>query len=336
MKSNKAVSRKPVLITFVFLLFLGGCKDDQVPFDASGTFEAEEIIVSAEVSGRILAFDREEGDPVRSGEAIVNIDPSSLMLQKDVLEASLEAIPRKANSAKPQVSVIEQQIIRQNNEVSALEAQMDQLEREQARIKRMLLAEAATQKQLDDILSQIDVLRERIEGSKQQVQVLNAQIGMQQDVVAIQNRGLFSGQEPIRRQIAQLEDQLKRAEVKSPINGMILTKYMHAGEFAMPGKALFKIADMSQMVLRAYISGSQLPLVEPGQKVRVFIDAGPDAYREMEGTVTWIADEAEFTPKTIQTKDERADLVYAVKVNVPNDGAIKIGMYGELKLKEDS
>lgn len=337
MRSIKPGCRNRILLAAISVLLLStGCRKNNNGFDASGTFESEEVIVSAEVSGRILEFDKEEGALVSMDEVVVRIDPTSLSLQKETLEATLEAIPKKANSARPQVSVIEQQMIRQTSEVNALEAQMRQLQREKERIRRLLLAEAATQKQLDDIESQVDILKERIAGGKQQIQVLNSQIDMQKDMVAIQNRGLFSEEEPIKKQVRQVEDQLNRTNVKSPINGMLLTKYMYAGEFAMPGKALFKIADMEHMVLRAYITGSQLPLVALGQKVRVFVDDGPDAYRELEGTVTWVADEAEFTPKTIQTKDERADLVYAIKVNVRNDGTLKIGMYGEVKLKGES
>ncbi len=334
---NKPQSRYRILLAALSILLIStSCKKNNNDFDASGTFESEEIIVSAEVSGRILEFKKEEGAPIRMDEVVVKIDPVSLSLQKETLEASLGAIPKKANSAGPQISVIEQQIVRQTSEVNALEAQMAQVQREKERIRRLLLAEAATQKQLDDIESQEEILKERVDAGKQQIQVLKSQIEMQRDVVAIQNRGLFSEEEPIRKQIEQIEDKLNRTDVKSPISGMLLTKYMYAGEFAMPGKALFKIADMEHMVLRAYITGSQLPRVKLGQKVDVFVDDGPDSYRELEGTITWVADEAEFTPKTIQTKDERADLVYAIKVNVPNDGSLKIGMYGELKLKEES
>lgn len=323
-----------LVITLLFLSL--GCHKEDNGFDASGTFEAEEIIVSAEVSGKILAFDKKEGASVDKNEVVVNIDPTSLTLQKASLEASLSSIPQKANSAKPQISVIEQQIVSQQSQIQAMEVQMTQLQREKSRTERLLLAEAATPKQLDDLNSQIEVLQQQLSGANQQVSVLKSQIQMQKEVVSIQNRGLFSEKDPIQKQIEQIEDQIQRTNVSSPMKGVLLTKYVNTGEFATPGKALFKLADMDQMVLRAYITGDQLTETKLGQKVRVFVDKGADEYKQLEGTVTWISNEAEFTPKTIQTKDERADLVYAIKVNVPNDGYLKIGMYGEIKLKSES
>lgn len=325
-----------VIALIVLSCFLIACQKDQSEFDASGTFESEEIIVSSEISGRILSFDKGEGEKIQSDEVVVRIDPATLELHKLTLEASLASIGQKANSAQPQVSVIEQQMTSQRSQIASLQAQMTKLKRDKERTERLLLAEAATQKQLDDINSQIDILSAQIESAEQQIKVMQSQIEMQKDVVSIQNRGLFSEQEPLQKQISQIEDQINRAQIKSPIAGMILTKYMYAGEFATPGKALFKLADMDNMILRAYVSGHQLSEIQLGQKVDVFVDEGADAYRQIEGTISWISNEAEFTPKTIQTRDERTDLVYAIKVNVRNDGFLKIGMYGELKLNSDS
>ena len=331
---NTGLIRNSLFI--IAISFAAGCQKNNNGFDASGTFETDEIIVSSEISGKILAFDKNEGDLIKQDDIVVHIDPTTLALQKASLEASLASIPQKANSAKPQIAVIEQQILTQQNQTQAMEVQMVQLQREKARTERLLLAEAATQKQLDDLNSQVEVLQKQISSSKQQETVLQSQIQMQKDVVSIQNRGLFSEQDPINKQIEQIDDQIKRAQVTSPIGGVILTKYMNAGEFATPGKALFKLADIENMILRAYITGDQLSETRLGQKVDVFVDQGADEYRQLEGVITWISSEAEFTPKTIQTKDERADLVYAVKVHVKNDGYLKIGMYGEIKLNTES
>ena len=311
-----------------------GCGKNENAFDASGTFEADEIILSSEVTGRILAFDHEEGDRILRSDTLVRIDPIGLPFQKATLEASLEAIDLKAATAQPQIRVIRQQIRGQESRVAALEARLQQLQHERERTEKLLQAEAATQKQLDDLTAQVRITEKEVEAARQQVDILQQQIQMQQEVASIQNRGLFSEKEPLEKQIEQVSDQIARSRVTSPIDGVILTKYMFEGEFATPGKALLKVADLSSLYLRAYFTGDQLPQLELGQEVDVFIDKGEDTYEQMKGVVSWIASEAEFTPKTIQTKDERADLVYAARIKVKNPGPLKIGMYGEVNLPE--
>ena len=185
--------------------------------------------------------------------------------------------------------------------------------------------DAATGKQLDDLNADIDVV-------KKQMLVTQQQINVQRSNVGTQNRSILSEGKPLEKRVAQLNDQLKRASITNPISGTVITKYAEAGEMTAAGKALYKIADLSTMNLRAYISGTQLSQVKLNQPVKVLIDNGANSYREYPGVITWISDKAEFTPKTIQTKEERANLVYAVKVRVKNDGFIKIGMYGEVKL----
>ena len=167
---------------------------------------------------------------------------------------------------------------------------------------------------------------------RKQIAVTRQQIAVQRNAAGTQNRGIMSEAGPLEKRIEQVDDQLRKARVTAPVNGTLLTKYAEAGEVTAPGKALFKMADLSTMVLRAYISGSQLSLVKLGQRVKVQVDRGADDYKTFTGTVSWISDKSEFTPKTIQTKDERANLVYAVKVRVKNDGFLKIGMYGEVNL----
>jgi HlyD family secretion protein len=186
-----------------------------------------------------------------------------------------------------------------------------------------LKQDAATAKQLDDIDAQIDVV-------KKQMSVTQQQINVQKNNVGTQNRGILSQGKPLEKKAAQIQDLLNKSNITNPINGTVITKYAEEGEMVSPGKAIYKIADLSVLTLRAYITGSQLSQVKLGQQVTVLVDDGAKKNKEFPGTITWISDKAEFTPKTIQTKDERANLVYAMKVKVRNDGYLKIGMYGEV------
>jgi HlyD family secretion protein len=202
---------------------------------------------------------------------------------------------------------------------------LDNLLHEKTRIENLLKLDAATGKQLDDINAQIDVV-------KRQMNVTRQQINVQQNNTATQNRAILSNTKPLQKKIAQLNDLLQKTGVLNPIAGTVITKYAEAGEMVTAGKALYKIADLSELNLRAYVTGEQLPKIKLGQPVKVMIDDGAKKYKEYSGIITWISDKAEFTPKTIQTKEERANLVYAIKVKVKNDGYLKIGMYGEVKL----
>jgi HlyD family secretion protein len=200
-----------------------------------------------------------------------------------------------------------------------LEVQLSSAEREQKRISNLLVANAATQKQMDDANAQVDMVRKQLAAQKSALGITTTSINEQTS--------------PLRIQIAQLEDQLTKCRIVNPITGTVLTTYAEAMEMTNSGKPLYKIADLSNIILRAYITGTQLPQVKLNQKVQVLVDNGPDDYRALEGVVTWVSDKAEFTPKTIQTKEERANLVYALKVRVKNDGSLKIGMYAEVKFK---
>lgn len=294
------------------------CNRNGNDFDASGTFEADEVIVSSELGGKILAFTAEEGSVIAKDSVVGLVDAGNLSLQKEQVEASIQSLGDRTADAGPQVKLLENQLVVQ-------QSQMENLLHEKQRIENLIKADAATGKQLDDINAQIDVV-------KKQMGVTRQQINVQKSNTATQNRGVLSESKPLSKRAAQIEDQIKRASIINPVSGTVITKYAQQGEITSPGKALYKIADLSVLTLRAYISGSQLPQVKLGQTVKVLVDDGKDKYRETAGTITWISDKAEFTPKTIQTKEERANLVYAVKIKVRNDGLLKIGMYGEVRL----
>lgn len=289
--------------------------------DATGTFEADEVIVSAEVPGKILTFNVEEGSQLSKDSVVGTIDSKNLTLQKEQMDASIRALSEKTSDIQPQVKLLEDQL-------QVQQSQLKTMEREKARTENLLKQDAATAKQLDDINAQIDVLNKQIAVTRQQMVVNKSNTNTQ-------NRGILSETEPLKKRVAQLEDQLQRSNILNPINGSVLAKYAEAGEVVSTGKALYKIADLTYINLRAYITGDMLSQVKLGQKVKVLIDQGEKSYKDYEGTIIWIADKAEFTPKTIQTKEERANLVYAIKVKVKNDGYLKIGMYGEVQLTEN-
>jgi HlyD family secretion protein len=302
---------------FLFTL-IAGCGNGDTAYDASGTFEADEVVVSSELSGKLLSFKVEEGQVIPRDSVIGIVDARNISLQQEQVEASIKALNEKTADVNPQVKLLQQQMAVQ-------ESQLNNLLHEKARVENLLKADAATGKQLDDINAQIDVARKQLNVTQQQISV-------QRSNVSTQNRGILSEADPLKKRVAQLKDQADRANIINPITGTVITKYAEEGEITAGGKALYKIANLSSLNLRAYISGVQLPQVKLGQTVKVLIDSGAKRYKTYSGTITWVSDKAEFTPKTIQTKEERANLVYAIKVKVLNDGFLKIGMYGEVKL----
>lgn len=291
------------LIPVVMLFVISACKNSSTNFDASGSFEAEEIIISSEANGTIKEFNIEEGQKIEGGKYIGYIDSTQLYLRKKQLEAQIEAVLSK----RPNVSV----------QLATLQEQLKTSEKEQIRISNLVKAEAATAKQLDDINAAIEVLKKQIEAQKSNLEISSS--------------GLSNETMPLKVQIEQLEDQLNKCKIVNPQTGTILIKYAEVNEMTAVGKPLYKMADLSTMILRAYITGNQLPQLKLNQKVMVNTDDGKGGFAQKEGTIIWINDKAEFTPKTIQTKDERANMVYAIKVKVINDGTYKIGMYGEIK-----
>jgi HlyD family secretion protein len=285
------------------LLILSSCKNDKKQFDASGSFEGEETIISSEANGTIKRFTIEEGQILKAGQDIGYIDSIQLYLKKKQLEAQINAVLSK----KPNVSV----------QLASLQEQLKTAEKEQKRITNLVKADAATTKQLDDINASIELIKKQIDAQRSSLDITSDGLGKETASLAIQ--------------VEQVNDQLHKCRIINPVNGTVLSKYANANEIAAQGKPLYKIADLSTIILRAYITGDQLPQLKLNQTVTVNTDDGKGGFKQTEGTVTWINDKAEFTPKTIQTKDERANMVFAIKVNVKNDGSYKIGMYGELK-----
>lgn len=279
------------------------CAGGDVDYDASGVFEATEVTVSAQAQGELLTFNIDEGQSIAQGATLGVVDTMLLHLQKAQLQATLSATDSKQLSLERQIAPTRQQI--------------ENLKQERERFASLLAEKAATQKQVDDIDYQIGVC-------ERQLAALTEQVGSANSSISGQKKGVIA-------QIRQVDEKIAQSVIASPISGVVLTKYMERGEYAIPGKALFKVADVENIKLRAYISASQLTQLKLGQKVTVYADYADDGRRAYEGTLCWISDKAEFTPKTIQVRDERANLVYAVKIAVKNDGLIKIGMYGDVK-----
>ncbi|MDV3557885.1 HlyD family secretion protein [Elizabethkingia anophelis] len=284
---------------------LTACNNNKVSFDASGSFEAEETIISSEATGTIKQFSIEEGQTLEAGQTIGYIDSLQLYLKKKQLEAQVTAILGKKLNIPVQLS--------------ALQEQLRTAERERTRVANLVKGDAATPKQLDDINAQIEVLKKQIEAQK--------------STLSISSEGLGKDVVPLQVQIEQLNDQLAKCYIINPASGTVLSKYAEANEMTSAGKPLYKIANLSNIILRVYITGDQLPQAKLNQTVKVLTDDGKGGYKETAGTIIWINDKAEFTPKTIQTKDERANMVYAVKIKVKNDGLYKVGMYGEIKFQ---
>lgn len=292
-----------VYSALTLLLTSCGCKNG---FDATGTFEATEVVVSAESTGRILYFDIEEGDTLSAGRQVGAIDTVQLYLQKLQLERQRASI----HSNRPDIA----------KQASALRSQIEQQERERSRVENLLNDGAATAKQLDDINASIRVLNGQLDALLSNLENSTSSIDQNASAVDLQ--------------IAQIEDRLAKCRIVSPIDGVVLVKYSEAGELAAAGRPLMKVADMDRLYLRAYFTSAQLADVKVGQEVTVVADYGDDKQHEYSGRITWIASESEFTPKTIQTRDTRANLVYAVKIAVENDGLLKIGLYGEVRLSK--
>ncbi|PKL84390.1 MAG: HlyD family secretion protein [Ignavibacteriae bacterium HGW-Ignavibacteriae-3] len=292
-----------LMILLSIPLLLAACGTGNGKFDATGTFESEEVIVSSETMGKLVKFDVEEGSVLKQGQPVGVVDTLQLYLKKKQLAASINAILSKQPDIATQLAAIEEQI---KTAVT-----------EKKRIENLVKSNAATTKQLDDINAQLDLLNKQLNAAKSNL--------------TITRRGLQSETYPLHIQIEQIQDQIDKSKIINPIDGTVLTRYAKQNEITSNGKALYKIADLSQMTLRAYVNGDQLGQIKLGQKVNVFVDKGDGAQKEMNGEIYWVSSKAEFTPKTIQTKDERAILVYAVKIKVVNDGYLKIGMYGEVK-----
>jgi len=287
---------KIYLLIIPVLLF--ACNGNENKSDAYGNFEAKEIIISAETQGKIIEFKAEEGQKLEKDQIVATLDTIALSIQKEQLLAQKQAVASKISNINAQIAVQEEQ--------------KSILSTEKNRIEKLFKDNAATQQQFDDITGKYDILEKQIAVTKTQIASISKEIKV------------------IDSQVKLIEEQKSRAIIKNPIDGVLLEKYLEENEIAVPGKALYKIAGMEEIELRVYISGSQLPNIQSGQKVKVYIDKDDETNQEYEGVVFWISDQAEFTPKIIQTKEERVNMVYAVKIRVKNDGKIKIGMPGEV------
>lgn len=295
---------KPIsIIVVVGAFIIGSCGKGKNITDASGAFEADETVISADASGTIKQFNIVEGQTLQAGQSIGYIDSVQLYLKKMQLEAQVKT----TLSQLPDIST----------QVASLVVQLKSAEKEQQRISNIVKAGAASQKQLDDANSQVEELKKQIDAQHSSLGITSTNISQQTM--------------PLKVQIEQINDQLAKCKIVNPVSGTVLAKYVRQFEMTTTGKPLYKIADISSLILRAYITGDQLSLIELDQKVKVMVDDGKDKYKEYRGTITWISDKAEFTPKTIKTKDERADLVYAIKILIKNDDLLKIGMYAEVK-----
>ena len=292
--------KKYYILLFV-LSVLTACNKSDYEYDATGLFESTEVVISAKGQGEIVSLICEEGDEVSAGLALGVIDTTMLSLQKRSLLANQSAtITRRLNVS---------------SQVASLNQQKANLILEKERFGKLLQKGAATQKQVDELSYQISVIDKQIAALTEQVSSSNKSIGEQGSA--------------LESQVLIIQKQIDDCVIKSPISGTILNKYAEQGEFTAPGKPLLKVADIKNLILRAYITAEQYNQIKIGQKVTVTVDGQETPY---EGAVTWISSKAEFTPKTIQTKDERQNLVYAIKIGVKNDGVIKIGMYGDVKL----
>ncbi|SEA31721.1 HlyD family secretion protein [Porphyromonadaceae bacterium KH3R12] len=286
-------------------LFLLSCSNGDEDYDATGSFEAMEVIVSSQATGRILELNVNEGEQLQAGQVVGRIDSTQLYLQKMSLLANAKGIRAQQPDIRKQTAAIQEQI--------------KTLEREKVRVERLIAANAANRKQLDDIESQMEVLRSQLSAQTSTLRKSSENISAQSSTLDIR--------------VAQLDDQLEKTRISSPISGTVLNRYVEVGELATMGTPLFKIADIRTLFLRAYVTNDQLARIRLNDEVTVRIDDGEGGMRSYNGRVSWISDKSEFTPKTIQTKNERANLVYALKIAVPNDGFLKIGMYGEVKFQ---
>ncbi len=306
LKNNEYIETDNMKRSFAYpllVLLAASCVEGNKAYDASGVFESTEVTVSAEGNGKILSLDLQEGDRLEAGQIVGCIDTVQLHLSEIQLEASRRAV----GSGRLDIS----------RQIAALESQIGKQRQELDRFTKLEKAGASNRKQVEDIQAQIETLERQLAAQKESLNSSNRNVSGQADA--------------LEAQIEQIRDRIRKCVITSPVAGTVLAKYSEAGEFAALGRALFKVADIDNIRLRAYITAEQLTALKLGQQVRVFADQGSSGRKEYAGTLIWISGKAEFTPKTIQTRDERAYLVYAVKIAVENDGLIKLGMYGDIK-----
>lgn len=316
--------------TLVIMHLISGCQSNKHDYDATGILEADEIVVSAEVNGKLLEYSIEEGAQISKDSMIGKIDPSQYKLQSDQFVESINAVLSKTTSSEPQIKILEAQAEVQKQQLGFAKRKWNMALYEQTRIQKLHATNAATGKQLDDVNNEVILTKKQFDIAQSQIALTERQIQSQRELVRIQNRGILSEQDVLKKRKEAADDLLQKASIQNPVNGTVLSNYVHAGEWVYTGKPLYKIADLNTVYLRAYIDGSQLLKVQLQQEVKITVRYG-DQHREYTGKIIWISDKSEFTPKTIQTADERAHLVYASKIKIQNDGYLKLGMYGEVK-----
>ena len=288
---------------FTLLPFIASCGNNEKEYDATGTFEATEVTVAAEQSGVLMKFDVNEGDEIALGEEVGLIDTTQIWLKIQQAGATKEVY----KSQKPDIEA----------QIATTRQQLAKAKQDQQRYKELVADGAAPSKMLDDATNQVQVLQKQLDAQISSLSTNTNALNKQMAATDVQ--------------VSQLRDLLQKCHIAVPIKGTVLEKYVEKGELVAVGKPLFKMADTEQMFIRAYVTSAQLKEIKVGQKAKVFADYGDGEKKEYEGTVSWISNRSEFTPKTILTDDERADLVYALKVAFKNDGYVKIGMYGEVK-----
>lgn len=321
----------PTLLLISIVLAISSCSNTEKTYDATGSFEAIERTISAEATGKIISLQIEEGQLLKAGEAIGEIDVTNLTLQSQQVESTIEAIGQKTSDASSQILVLEAQLKTQESQTASLKQQLANLDKEVMRFQKMVQANAVPQKQLDDLIGQQLVLQKQLLATQSQADIFQSQIAAAKKNIRTQNRAILSEIAPNEKRLELIQKQIEDGIIVNEFDGTVTTKLAYNGEFTAIGRPLYRIADLSNITLRAYVTGNQLPQIKLNQNVTVHTDDGNGGFNEAEGTITWISSKAEFTPKTIQTKDERANLVYAIKVKVENDGRFKIGMYGEIK-----
>ncbi len=292
-------------ISFAIILIISSifsCQNNGRETDAYGNFEATEVVISSEANGKLIQFNLDEGDRIDKGKHVGVVDTIPLYLKKKQLQGKIESLTTKTMDIPSQINVLIERL--------------NILSREKNRLENLFKDGAATQKQVDDINGEIDVVKSELNANRVRLETSNS--------------GLLSEIIPLQYQIEEINDQINKSILINPINGTVLTKYAEENEIVSFGKPLYRIADVRDMYLRAYIGADQLDNIGLGQKVTVLIDDEKSTYTSFDGAISWISDKAEFTPKIVQTKEERVNLVYAIKVRVNNDGSIKIGMPGEV------
>ena len=293
------------LLFTIMILALSSCIEEEKRSDAYGNFEAIEYMVSPEVPGKIIEFNVFEGQNISKDSVVAVIDTTLLHTQKQLLKATIKATKSKLQNVKPEIEVLNEQ--------------KSHLLHEKQRLSKLVEGNAATQKQVDDLDAQIRILNKKIEATQSKVKDIN--------------KSILAQLSPMKVQLQQVQEKIEKSKIINPIDGQVLSVFKRQGEIIGAGMSLYKIADLSTIELKAYITGVQLPHIKLNQEVTVLIDDTAGKNKSYKGKISWISDKAEFTPKTIQTKEERVNLVYAIKVRVKNDGSMKIGMPGEVMFK---